>query len=312
MNTEIVKTYMIVTGHNDPNNNSTTAVFSGDDPKNNLKFPEAFVSSTNRRYITVMPPKIVFADDDREVVNDQYIMHCSFIYRDPFHEKTCMPVNMGRRSKYKKYEYKANYDTFDIIFTHNHIEHFRLLHFFNDVSINYLKNTFIHNELANVIDDYNDFLDAMNNIQARVDAWKNDPNNPIDVGTAITPATEAIVPIFDGFPNWDVMRTETFQPPFIRPTHYMNIDIWIHAFLIEYQAYMRIPYVAEPLTVYDDDHQIYNDNDDDNYYEFTQVYYTHPMMDAAVNILILLEGSSYKLFSNGHDWSYYAEFMLQY
>ena len=305
MNTEVVKTYLISTGHNQVNND-IKSIFTP------IRFPLDFVSSTNRRYITVMPPKIVFADDDREVVNDQYIMHCSFIYRDPFHEKACMPVNMGRRSKYKKYEYKANYDTFDIIFTHNMPEHFRCIHFYGDVSIDHIKNTFIHNELANVIDDYNDFLDAMNNIQVRVDAWKNDPNNPIDVGTPITAATEAIVPIFDGFPNWDVIRSANPGPPFAEPTHYWVLDIWIQAFLIEYQAYMRKPYEADPLTFHRSNPNLQEPTFGDYYYQYYETWYTHPVIDPAQGQAIVCEGERYKLLDTGHDWSYYAEFMLEY
>ena len=95
-NDEIVKTYLVSTDHNDPNNRSTSATF-------HIDFPEPFVNSINRRFITVMPPRIIYGDDKHTSVDNEYIMHCSFIYRDPFHEK----------SRYKTYEYKATCDGFD-------------------------------------------------------------------------------------------------------------------------------------------------------------------------------------------------------
>ena len=308
MNTEIVKTYMIITGHNDPNNKTTTAVFSGDDPKNNLKFPEAFVSSTNRRFITVMPPTIVYGNGKRTKVNNEYIMHCSFIYRDPFHEKACMPSNMGRRSKYKKYEYKANYDTFDIIFTHNQVSSYKYwLLETPDMTIDAIKEN-IKNKLSEVIFNDEDLWDVINNIQTRVTNWKTpDPDNPnkvlIDYDTNVTPETEAIVPLFNGYYQGGFRTTKT-SAPFSKAVKYMNKDIWAYAFMLEYKAYMKV----NPNTITYSEPSQRNATVLGVYYDYTRTEWVDEIFGKG----IVYEGVNYKLYETNKPWSFYAEFLLQY
>ena len=308
---DVVKTYMVVTGRNG-NNQNQTATFT------DLKFPDDFVNSTNRRFITVMPPKIIFGDDEREQVDNQYIMHCSFIYRDPWHEKSCMPVNMGRRSKYKKYEYKANYNTFEITFTHNKVSTFFCWYFDMPNDEDELSSE-IQEALVNRITEnnkngsktqqqiQNEANDIWAKIKAHIDEWKNNTNNnlKIDIGTDVTPEREAIVPLFNGF-GLGGYRVETNKPPLIKAKKYIAEDIFLYATMLEYND--LFDFIPHESNVIEDGYKQVNKAYGDNFYSYTCTSYVDP----TAALLTVIKGEYYKLLEKEQPWSYYAEFMFQY
>ena len=287
---DIIKTYVVKTGHNGSNTKTSTTFHVG--------FPEKFRSSTNRRFITVMPPKLIYGDKDRTMTPNEYIMHCSFIYRDPYHEKSCMATNMKRRSKYKKYEYKANYDGFDVTFTHSMIHPVNCWRIQDDSYENILRR--IEAKLSEDIFN-DDYWDVLNKITSHVTDWKN--NHGIDVGTLITPETIAIVPLFNGFGQGGKLSTLIY-PTFPEPTRYSMIDIMAHAYTIEYYAYMK----RYPELTFVKQHDPNSGTYKDNFYEWVQVQYTEDVLGTVWH----MTGRRYKILEDTEPWSYYAEFLLQY
>ena len=288
MSTDIVKTYMVVTGHNEEKNKEPGAVFK------DIKLPQDFVFSTNRRFITVMPPRMCYGDTTRKMVPNEYIMHCSFIYRDPYHEKACMPTNMGLRSKYKKYEYKANYDTFDIIFTHNQMSEYHMVWNMSEKSDEELEKK-IGDYLDSVVIDPVKVTEIMLNIKNHINDWKA---QGIIKDADVTPQREVIVPTFNGF-GLGGYRTVATIPPFTKDTKYKNIDIWTYAYTLEAKEYLTIKH-DEPEQKDNTKNGIYSPYTKTWYHEEALEYYTR------------YDGASYKLYEDNKPWSYYAEFLLQY
>ena len=135
MEAKITKTYLGSTGSNYKYVmvNNQRKVSTTETATFHVDFPADFVSSTNRRFITVMSPCLVWGGKtvnnvyippslpikvtkSSRIADNMYIMHCSFIHRDPFHDQAVINVNDPKR-KYKKYEYKGCEDGFDITFT---------------------------------------------------------------------------------------------------------------------------------------------------------------------------------------------------
>ena len=299
---DIVKTYMVVTGRNDKKvyhdeETDTDVEEYTLNPTFTVKFPDDFVNSTNRRFITVMPPKIIFGDHKRHQFDNQYIMHCSFIYRDPYHEKACMPVNMGRRTKYKKYEYKANYDTFDITFTHNQPTSFTYWYFGEDH-----KNTTEDEIKANLRDmllqeyEEDEADELVAKVQAHVDEWKA---MNIQQGTYFTPQMEAIVPLFNCY-GYGGTRVLLPGAPFHKEVRYLNVDIWSHAIALE-----NIDVNEGIVSTADLGN---TDQKEDKHYIYDRYFFG----DDVFGNYGLVIGEYYKLLSNSEPWSYYAEFLLQY
>ena len=83
------------------------------------QFPTDFVCSTNKRYIEVHPPTIVRLSAKgvpKEAPKD-IMFHSDFVQRDAYLDHGICFCN-ERRTKYKKYEYRGAYDTFNIWFTY--------------------------------------------------------------------------------------------------------------------------------------------------------------------------------------------------
>ena len=137
MERKITKTYLGSTGTNYKtetsivNGEEVTKITTTETATFHIYFPVDFVNSTNRRFITVMPPKLVWGGDSSKNINSSipisntksskiadnyYILHCSFIHSNPYHNQAVINVNDPKR-KYKKYEYKGCDDGFDITFT---------------------------------------------------------------------------------------------------------------------------------------------------------------------------------------------------
>lgn len=83
-----------------------------------FRFPEAFIESTNRKWIVVQH---VLESHSRSstggmIMTDDVLLHSSFIKRDPYLDHTVMLCNEVR-TKYKKYEYVSGSYEFEIWFT---------------------------------------------------------------------------------------------------------------------------------------------------------------------------------------------------
>ena len=80
------------------------------------KFPRAFVNSTNKRYIEVHPCYLTNKSCKPDEFEKGAIMCADFVQRDFYQDHMLMYCNQWR-TKYKKYEYIGNSDTFRLWFT---------------------------------------------------------------------------------------------------------------------------------------------------------------------------------------------------
>ena len=295
MRSKITKTYLGSTGSNN-GIGTETATF-------HVNFPNHFVSSLNRKYITVMPPKLLWGGDqsqsinpslpityttDSKIIDNMYILHCSFIHRDPYHDHAVINVNDPKR-KYKKYEYKGCEDGFDITFT----DYFPA----SDMPGWSIGNKYNGN-LPDLTDDVTVLTTYFQNLfpdqaaslaQQCVDKYTEILNDIIE---GITPD----VPHYQDNQRFKKNSTTEYD------TDPEDLDWYDIVSYIVKQNNLSIP-----LEMVRQNSDAKNNGD---YREYTtQTHY----IDYNINCYVTYSGyTKYKILKDSRPWYYYAEFMVEY